>query len=141
MKENIRLDKQKYVELKDLAYYAYDIYHKASDEKASILLKDFLAQYTSDEEKKIFTNTLLCPFDMELYQFLSNHVLSSENVQFICETFNITEEIINQKWQEYLKYNYIQCVGEGSLDYHIIFELSKEFLKNATDDEKKRKVS
>lgn len=134
------LDKSKYAELKNLAYFTYDIYHKSSSEKAELLLQEFLKKFETDEEKKIFTNTLLCPFDIELYQDVMYGTPSQENILNIMVKFDITKEEFEDKVKEYDKYHFLNCVGEQLIDNNLTFELSKLFLQRQvenTEDSKK----
>ena len=132
-----KISKERYIELKNFAYYAYDFYHKASKENADSIFQDCMNKYETAEEKRILADTLICPFDMELQQFLTSHKLTQENIEMLCERFKITRELIDRKSTEYIKYDYIQCAGEGSLDYSVIFRLSKEFVENGPIDKKR----
>ena len=132
-----KISKEQYIKLKNFAYYAYDFYHKASKENAASFFQDCINRYETDEERRILADTFTCPFDMELQQFLSNNKLNRDNIELLCERFKITPEMIDRKSMEYIKYNYIQCAGEGSLDYNIIFQLSKEFVENGPISKKR----
>lgn len=136
MDKSTKISKNEYIKLKNFAYYAYDFYNKASDEKACSFFQECMNRYETEEERVILANTLICPFDMELQQFLSNNKLTQDNVEIICQRFKITPEIIDYKSREYVKYDYVQCVGEGSIDYDIILELSKKFVEKGPIDRK-----
>ena len=128
-------EKYSYAATKMVIYNHYPDIKKMDEEQLEELFSNFGYLET------VARNTFLCPYDMELYQILNNNGLSDSNVQYINKKFNIDKEILKQKWQEYLKYNYIQCVGENLIDYHIVFELSKEFLNNTSDSKKNIKIS
>ena len=59
---------REYIELKNLAYYAYDFYEKSSAPKAQEFLKDL--GYTN----------ITC----DLYQNMSHEILNEKEVCFIC---------------------------------------------------------
>lgn len=125
-----KISKEDYIALKNFAYCAYGFYRRASKEIASSYFQGCMNKYHTEEEKTILANTLICPFDIELQQAFSNNKATIDNIKLICDKFNITPEIIEQKLIEYHKYDYAMCVGDGSLNYNIIFELSKEFVEN-----------
>lgn len=118
---------REYIELKNLAYYAYDFYEKSSAPKAQEFLKSFLDKYDNDEFKQIFLNTILCPYDLEICQYIDNHKLDEVTALSVCDMFKITNEVFQQKTVEYIKYHFSDFVNQGLIDNNIVSQLSKNF--------------
>ena len=112
-----------------------------SSNKAQRVMTEELEKYDDKELKSIVYNTLLFPFDVELYNFLLNKKLSDVDIKQASEKFDIPVEVVRQKVSEYVKYGFIDCVNEGVIDYSSISELSKQLLADNSSGEKNQKVS
>ena len=136
-----KLSKNQYVKLKNLSYCVYLLDREHSSNKAQRVMKEELEKYDDKELKIISYNTLLFPFDVELYNFLLNKKMSDEDILQASEKFDIPMEVVRQKISEYVKYQFIDCVNDGTIDYNAISELAKQLLNSSLESEKNPKVS
>ncbi len=139
--ENLKLTIQQYAKLKTLAYQVYmkDMIH--SGMKARNIMSRLLEEFHYNDLHQIISNTFLFPFDIELHNFLIDRKFDDETMEQASIKFHIPIDLVKQKVKEYAKYRFINCVGEGLIDYNITYSLSNQLLEQDYDTEKNKKVS
>ncbi|MDD6224060.1 MAG: hypothetical protein PUB18_03575 [bacterium] len=135
----IQEKKERYADLKNLAYSFYHQHYRFWSEEGRQLLQKHLENLGTDEERKIFLNTLQCPFDIELFnQTMTDLVYTSETIHDLVAIFDINPKVFKEKMNEYRNYYFINCVGEKLIDYKLTFELSKLFAQRQSENGKER---
>lgn len=139
-----KLNRNQYVKLKNLSYQVYIFDSVRASNKGRKMMQLELEKYNnpgSEEAKQISYNTLLFPFDTELYNFLLHRKLSDAVFQEASNQFNISIDVIKQKVDEYIKYDFIHCTQEGLIDYTSISNLPEKVSLEISKEEKNNKVS
>lgn len=138
--KTVGLNKDQYAKLKNLSYYVYLLDHSTTYyQKAQRIMKEELEKYDNNEMKTVVYNTLLFPFDVELYNLLmgGNGKISEKDIQVAADKFDIPVDVVKQKLNEYLGYGFINLVGEGKIEYDVTLKLSK-LLLTMNDPESKK---
>lgn len=139
--DTIKFSRKQYSGFKNLSYQVYVKDYVHSGDKAKRIMSDLVKQYHSEELEKIILNTILFPFDVDLYQFLEDKKLEEEAFLHASSKFHIPVEVVKEKIQEYIQYGFMDCVNKGLISYHEISEIPKPFAVETTDLEKNIKVS
>lgn len=88
-----------YSSVKMQGYAFYNLTCGLDGEIKNNLLENYLLKFSSDDEAKVFINTVLYPFDTNLYLRLIS--LKSNSYDSIVQELNIDEELIREKFTEY----------------------------------------
>lgn len=132
-----RLDKKSYAKLKMFSYNLYFNFGSEYLDADSEPMVSLLEKY-SDFEKQVVINTLRCPYDIELYNFMYDRKIDDASIKLCADTFDISKDVIIEKITECYNNNFIDCVGEGLIDYNVTHRLSSEFAEKL---EEKKKIS
>ena len=85
--------------IKREGYAFYNMTNGLDEELRNQLLENNLARFNSDDEAKVFINTVLYPFDTTLYFQLINYTGST--YQELSKELGIDEKLIIEKFHEY----------------------------------------
>lgn len=104
---------KRYMAVKKTAYILSELKkreHLEEYESKKMLLEGSLV----DDERRIFLNTLEFPYDIELCNDLFSINLSDyDSYTSIQQKFNLTDEILADKCNEYISYSFSNLVNSG----------------------------
>lgn len=132
-----KLDKKSYAKLKMFSYNLYFNFGSEYLDADSEPMVSLLEKY-SDFEKQIVINTLRCPYDIELYNFMWNKKMDDASIKLCADTFGISKDVIVEKITECYSNHFFDCISEGLIDYNVTHRLSSEFAEKL---EEKKKIS
>lgn len=108
-----------YTALKRAGYIFYlleknnDQIHDANIIESYQIQKKVLLESLSPSDVKIFLNTISFPYDLSLYKYLEHQKLSSNVSAHTCEYFGLSDELLEEKMKEYIKYSYLDLVNNN----------------------------
>lgn len=93
-----------YSSIKKLGYTFYILTSGYDKELKDVLLERKVAEFSSEDEAKVFRNTVLYPFDSFLYNkliSLNSNSFSTVIEQLQIEGLDIDQNLIKEKYNEY----------------------------------------
>jgi len=96
--------------IKKEGYAFYNITVGLEENSRNQLLENNLARFNTDDEAKVFINTVLYPFDTVLYFRLTN--FKGDSFCELANEFGISEQLIIEKFHEYSANKYEEFLVE-----------------------------
>lgn len=99
-----------YSSIKKEGYAFYNLTCGLDEEVRGQLMENYLAKFNSDDEAKVFINTILYPFDSALYLKLIS--LKTDSYDALASELNIDSVLIREKFTEYAVNHFEELLSE-----------------------------
>ena len=123
----MKISTNKYVEFKTALYNLY--IRNIENPESNLIEKkrnELNQKYNNEYLNKIYDTTMMCPFDLELSNFLENsRSIPSEALLEASEKFKIPVDVVKDKLEEYVNYRFSYLYKIALVDRDVISKLSE----------------